>query len=260
MALYHDEHPTATVINVVRLLFPSFVWLQGERLPISGIRTNLDVIEWLWVNSKEFYPEPSALKDFRTFLLGAMVAYYDIRMSYSQQLITRQIVALMDPIMLDGISKGSHTLLAKLFAYDTNPLCSFELGNTFINLVLKLDLDVQVFMAEEIKAWPEEAVKTEWRGPKKFIFERHHDQNWILGWEWSFDQQAPGYLVVSEYSVIAGDSWCCGAENILLDRSHTGLFPISKARFSRRLATHARKERARTGQKRPRSKIPGAWS
>ncbi|CAN9479012.1 unnamed protein product [Alternaria alternata] len=96
---------------------------------------------------------------------------------------------------------------------------------------------------------------------KRIVFERNWEHKWVLGFEWVFDHEAPGYLLFSEYTVIVVETisyhnewpfceWVHETERKRDDRS---------AHFSRRMAAKERKERARLGQKQPRSRMPGAW-
>jgi hypothetical protein len=96
------------------------------------------------------------------------------------------------------------------------------------------------------------------------VFESRGDQGWILGFEWDIDPAENGSLVVSEYSALGPENyWEKGWPFCI-----TVYYPseegrrqetIKNARFERRMATKSRKERARTGQKQPRSRMPGAW-
>jgi hypothetical protein len=95
---------------------------------------------------------------------------------------------------------------------------------------------------------------------RRVIFERSECGDWILKWVWIHDTSAPGYLLVSEYISLGADAWFqsswpfVSVENYYRDQN------LEHLRFGRRLADKARKERARTGQKRAKSRMPGSWN
>ena len=89
----------------------------------------------------------------------------------------------------------------------------------------------------------------------------------LVGCDWKFDPDSPIFLIVSEFSILAQsfylESWpFLGPSRVDEDYWNPHWRKDAKwvSRLNRRMATKARKERARTGLKRPRSKMPGAWT
>ncbi|CAO2647786.1 Nn.00g087080.m01.CDS01 [Neocucurbitaria sp. VM-36] len=260
MILPNSDNATRT-IDTLRLIFPSHAWLDIVPGISRLLGMDLDVVEWLWVNSREFYFETLPLSLLRSRLVNAMIYHYSSAWLYSKELVTRQVVTMMDPDKLDFISEESHTFLPQLFCFQDNPLRSFEVGNAFINLLSLLGLDIQTFMAKELKSWPSSSNHQDsYDYRKRIIFERSCNGGWLLGWNWIHDPQAPGYLVVSEFSVLGGRDWYYNGDVGVGLKYPWMSSLISTTRFNRRMATQARKERARTGQKRPKRRMPGAWN
>ncbi|CAN9200799.1 unnamed protein product [Alternaria alternata] len=130
-------------------------------------------------------------------------------------------------------------------------------GARFLDWLVSLGLDPELCVASELA----DSVKISGHFDKRIVFERNWEHKWVLGFEWVFDHEAPGYLLFSEYTVIVVETisyhnewpfceWVHETERKRDDRS---------AHFSRRMAAKERKERARLGQKQPRSRMPGAW-
>jgi len=98
-----------------------------------------------------------------------------------------------------------------------------------------------------------------WRGDMRIVFERNWDQKWILGLEWVFDHQTPGYSLLSEYTVLVVEDTWGRTEWPVYGSGYWSAPGTPSAQFKRRMAVKERKERARLGRKQPRSRIPGAW-
>ncbi|CAN9447366.1 unnamed protein product [Alternaria alternata] len=113
---------------------------------------------------------------------------------------------------------------------------------------------------------------------KRMVFERDWEQKWILGFEWVFDHEAPGYTLVSEYPSLTVESdwpyhsyyshnWSAKSDWLYeynwpvaeWEYSSQRAWDKYSARFNRRTASKERKERARLGQKQARSRMPGEW-
>ncbi|KAH4018925.1 hypothetical protein HBI56_137810 [Parastagonospora nodorum] len=134
-------------------------------------------------------------------------------------------------------------------------------------------MDVETCVKQEIDNLPRDTLFPLGPSPRSLIFERHEDDTSILRWKWDCDTLSIGYLVVNEFSALANDTIFYTSTNrpFVADSSSdyvswdllrdNGRFkrPKQVARYERRAATKVRKERARMGQKRVRSRMPGAW-
>jgi hypothetical protein len=102
------------------------------------------------------------------------------------------------------------------------------------------------------------------RNHKRIVFEPRCEGGWSLGFEWLLDHEAPGCLLVSQYQALGADRFYAedwpffGNVDMSYKEDHRQ-HAERHARFYRRIAAKARKERARTGQKLSRSRMPGQW-
>jgi hypothetical protein len=162
---------------------------------------------------------------------------------------------------------GNFKFLNTLFGQTSSSFDSQVLGAFFLNLLERLNMDVEACMARELDVLTDGVLKPRsWMEERKAVFEPFDHGGWLLRWIWVFDDSAPGYLLVSEHIGLGPDEY--GAwywpffEDPLYFWSQESRYRWAKveARSTRRLANKARKERARTGQKQPRSRMPGAWN
>lgn len=135
---------------------------------------------------------------------------------------------------------------------------SFDLGKVFIDRLLALDVDVKSFMAKQQEKYPKsKGDRTDCDPQHDVIFDYIEGRGWILGFEWRYDVQDPGFLVVSEYSIMATEArdinlrhWPYATKNFIR--------PTTK-RIDRRMSANARKELKQTSKRRFRNKMPGSW-
>jgi hypothetical protein len=163
-------------------------------------------------------------------------------------------VVRMDKDILSDIQYGRCRIFEFLFSRCETVMESYIVGAWFLDWLASLDLDPKLCVAHE------EVQFMSFRRHKRIVFERNRDQRWILGLEWDFDHEAPGYSLVSQYTNLVVEyyqrpRWPFHEQRYDSNR----LRGERRARFSRRMAAKERKERARLGQKQPRSRMPGAW-
>lgn len=167
----------------------------------------------------------------------------------------------MSEDILNDIQYGHCHILRDLFRWCDKVMFSYVVGGWLLAWLIDLGLDLELFMASE-------RANFKWSGyvyDREIIFKRDREQKWFLGFEWVFDHQAPGYTLVSEYTALAVEQdpgWSFW--NWPFSESYQKLLPrlesdARAARFNRRMAAKERKERARSGKKQPRSRMPGAW-
>jgi len=138
---------------------------------------------------------------------------------------------------------------------------SFDMGKMFVDLLLDLDVDVKLFMVEQQKNYPKWEGNGTDSGPQyDIVFDYVEGRGWVLGFEWNYDTQDSGFLVVSEYSIMATEAqhedllfWPYGL------RDRKGIDPTRMRRFNRRMAAKAQKELKLSGQRLPPSGMPGSW-
>jgi hypothetical protein len=175
-------------------------------------------------------------------------------------------------LLLDEILMGN--MYALVFLWDRLPDDeneSQESGSRYIALLKSLGVDFKRSIEAELGKFPGRILPSH-RGmnilDQKILFYQNEEQDWILRWEWVLDEEAPGSLLLLEFpkmtfdvcNLWSYDDWpffTPSPKPPLDDYYQRG--PKWDARRARRLAKTARKELARTGQKRPRSRMPGAW-
>jgi hypothetical protein len=227
---------------------------------------SIDIIEWLWVNATTVLSEGELLR-FRYLLLQNLVQNYHhcSPSDLSELEITEQIARFMNAKMMEHYLEGEFELLRHCFpqAWVPSSLDSQRIGGAFIALLKRLGLDFEACINMELERLPGDFLSAHmpWYMHRKVVFEPLADRGWLLKWIWVFDPSEPGHLLVSEHIGLGPDtldssewpfsgfSWKKGNANEI-DKSNT--------RFNRRMAIKARKC-ARTGQKRTKSRMPGAW-
>jgi hypothetical protein len=230
---------------------------------------DFDVLDWTWRHAVAVLDEYSLLR-FRSCLLSSLVYNY---VTHSRQLqsgdFTDRIIKLISVEMVEHYRQGNIKLLQVLFDCGNNSLDSQRCGCFLTDLLSHLGLDVKSCIDMELENFPGGIIDAEWAGrlDRKIVFETLDNGRWSLGWIWVLDPYEPGYLLLSENIGLTCDAyistlwpfsetWTQQVDS--KKRTRTGA--TYKARFDRRMANKARKERTRTGQKRTKSKMPGAWT
>jgi hypothetical protein len=164
----------------------------------------------------------------------------------------------MDEDILSEIQYGRCQILEAMFLLCSDSMFSYIVGTRFLDWLVSLDLDPELCVASEL-ANLEKSSKT--LNYKRIVFERDWEQKWILGFEWVFDHKAPGYTLVSEYTAMIFERDWDGQKWPFCERDYKSdwRLKVCSALFNRRMAAKERKDRARLGQKQPRSRMPGAW-
>lgn len=215
-------------------------------------------IEWLWINAGlVLYGDD--LLSFRCYLLRCRIYEYHFHNSiWGDDAVTECIVNLMDEEMIQHYLQGKIALIENLFWYDTASVKSQRVGSAFIDLLTRLGLDVEACINMELENYPGGLIKSwyPYGVDRRIVFDSLQNGGWILGWTWDHDPLAAGHILVSEHIALGADNFY--AIGWPFSRYHKP--GKVDARRERREAAKARKERARTGQKRTKSKMPGTWS
>jgi hypothetical protein len=229
----------------------------------------LETMEWIWFNAA-VYIDNDELGNLRVSLLRGIFRDCATTFMNDPEIghYTETIVRLMgDDNTSQYYLDGSFGFLDTLFGPAFWSLDSQALGAFYLNLLERLNLDVRACMARELDFLSGGVLKSRsWVGERKAVFEPLDHGRWLLGWVWVLDDSAPGYLLVSEHIGLGPDEY--GALYWPFFEDPLGIWPQEsrgrwakvEARSTRRLANKARKERARTGQKQPRSRMPGTWN
>jgi hypothetical protein len=221
-----------------------------------------DLMEWFWINAAAFWTD-RALVDFRSSLLHYMISHYGSGRgcgSYDQE-TTRVLVKLVDAKTLLYCFQDEIRLILILFGQCTCSLDSQRTGGAFIDLLVRLGIDAAACVETHMAGLWEDGVDALARN---CMFERLEDGTWILGWVWIHDKSAPGYLLTSEHIALGADVETRRAFYwtflVGKDQAYRRSKKNSQCHSDRLMADKARKERARTGQKRTKSRMPGTYN
>lgn len=229
------------------------------------LQSNDDQIEWIMMYARSML-DGSELISFRTMVLQRILLN-EACCLVDRGMITENLLQMIDAEILRHYIQGGFSLLEPLFAYRDSSIDSQSLGNIFIDLLIHFGLNVEACIAMELESLP-----GAWKfDPKRItIFERLGAEDWSLRWEWDLDSHDPGYLLVSEHIGLGPDTredWGVCVWPFSIPYAGLGYYEVlcqrsrpNQPRFNRRMANKARKERARTGQKRTKSRMPGAWN
>lgn len=166
----------------------------------------------------------------------------------------------MDVVTLGDIQSGRYRLLKSSFFYCRDVASSFCNGALFLDWLIGSNIDPETCVYNEI-AFSGETISSLYGLERRIIFQRTGERKWRLGFEWVFDRQAPACALVSEYTSLTVEAW--GSPDwpyIPWDHQAHQRWAFDSSRFERREKTKRRKERVRAGHKRPRSRMPGAWT
>ncbi|KAF2853001.1 hypothetical protein T440DRAFT_497472 [Plenodomus tracheiphilus IPT5] len=239
--------------DIVYASFSGYGWrLSSEWSPES--------FEWLWKQLESMYADED-LAPLRSKIFS--FALYGFAHSVGFGVNGRAPKFNMTSRTRDNFkSDDIHILVGSLSSYGADT--SFVVGAAIVKVLLEHGLDVEVCCARMRHSFDANRNLS----IQRFISERVGEQDWILGFKWVFEPQGSGYLLVHEFTALVVESRL---------ELHTDFWPFAReyarwgwpgrkyddpkrqSRFARRMASKARKERARNGQKRPRSRMPGGW-
>jgi hypothetical protein len=257
---YTSRSPFANAIDTYRC-FLDDVDVVGEfnrtdgRCSVHGHSTfTADEAQWLWQKNLEL----SVGEDLRSNQRVMIRRFWSI-LAFTDYGLHRELqfpIMPMDKDMLSDIQYGRCQILRHLFWPSDDVMHSYILGAWFLQWLTSLHLDPEICVASEL------ADLEKWisLGERRIVFERDWEQKWILGFEWVFDHEAPGYSLVSQYTnLVIEDYWRTIWPFHESWHARNRKWSDRSAHFSRGMAAKERKERARLGQKQPRSRMPGAW-
>lgn len=209
--------------------------------------------EWLWTQlmSMEVNEDLASLRG-RVFFC-ALIGFGE---AISKNEHVRAPKFDLCPRTRDQISRESHIALS-FFLTNFDYFAATFVGNAIIKVLAEHGVNVEAWVAE---SWSRSnSCHRNWT--RDVIVNRNREQGWTIDVVWKFDPLASGYLVVNEFPLLANPGimyrWVWKARWPFDERNE--IPPNADSKFKRRMASKARKERARTRQKQARSKMPGAW-
>jgi hypothetical protein len=256
----HSHEPPTKTIDLYRCCLSDLSHLdnfcpgQWWQLPLI---LSSEEAHWLWQQNTELFVGESHQNNQRTIIQGAWSGLgRKIAFLYLDDI---QLPTFpMDVVTLGDIQSGRCRLLNPFFHSCDDVAASFFMGALFLDWLLELNIDPETWVVNELAVLDESAALM-WDHDRRLVFQRTGERKWRLGWEWVFDRQAPGYALVSEYT------------SLTLEAGSFYIWPFNReyrlsreraidSRFERREEAKRRKERVRAGLKRPRSRMPGAWT
>jgi hypothetical protein len=246
--------------------FDTRSWRSSIRLRFSSTQ----MINWFWDHIMSNF-SGSELLTLQIMMFRASVralAWNVVSDTGLRNLVPRMAKSnlLLDEILMGNID----TLALPWNDFELLENESQKLGDRYIALLKSLGVDFKRSIEAELEKLPGRILQGEQEGmlDRRILFHQDDGQAWVLRWEWILNEDAPRYTLLSEFPSMTVDRrgtqhylpWPFFLPNGIPsrdDRYQEG--PKWDARRARRLAKTARKERARTGQKRPRSRMPGAW-
>ncbi|KAH4004438.1 hypothetical protein HBI56_178990 [Parastagonospora nodorum] len=221
---------------------------------------DLETLEWLWMNAGKALSAPE-LQGLRFRLLEILISKYNSKRNTIDE-VTECIIRLAPKGLIQRYQEEGKGLIGTLFKYCKSSIESSQAGEAFIDLLNRLGLDVESCINMEGECFLEPRLS--WHDmQRRVIFERSECGDWILRWVWVYDTSAPGYLLVSEYISLGVDAcyaygWPFGKPGY--HKKSDQEQRLIDLRFNQRMMSKFRKERARMGQKRAKSRMPGSWN
>lgn len=224
------------------------------------------MIQWLYQQSKGIPLREDALRT-QLIVIEAFCSMMSGKQYASQTFLAKYDSLDVKSDVFDHLQLGGGSLLKSLFRLCLRSETSFEVGGDFLEWLSNSGVNVEQFVSNQIANLGSKALLKSLlhHNDRRVVFRALETGEWELGFEWELDEEACGYLLVSEYQSLTvearyGRGWPFFDFN-------DGWWPQRykeweakrNVHFQRRMAAKARKERTRSGQKIPRSRMPGAW-
>jgi hypothetical protein len=224
---------------------------------------------WFWRHLVATYTGEDLLQ-VQTKLLGELISLYHYSGFGPEAVSTTQsVIPLLDACLIERISTGQAGLLKHAMAGEMPSYESEIAGERLVNFLQGVGVDVEAWFGLEMERLYEESKMYKRHFTDRKVFLRNYDRRgWVLWWEHCFeDDSLPGYSLLTEFTGVTADTrgwvpddWPFTAiEYIRRDKDIWRTGPKWESRFNRRMASKARKEAAKLGQKRVRSRMPGTW-
>jgi hypothetical protein len=269
-ALYYSAQADAiSVIDTTRFFLQDYDLADSRSFIEDSYMIkylSMQVSLWLWENRAEFtYGQLTSTLEL--FCVRRFVA--ELQDPDKVPFVIKYLKGDMASALRNGLLRAPSQILKALYTKDElkdelwspNSSFSFDIGRTFLDLLTTLDIDIGACAMEVfgnslggMLYLDNKFIRSRW-----LVFEQTAEYGWRLGWDWLLNQEASGYLVVSEFEELSLHwNFAEYMYNISL-RRWKAILSHQNARFERRQAAKARKELARMGLKKPQSRMPGSW-
>jgi hypothetical protein len=244
------------VIDTMRFFLKGYDLVEDDFLIdfdlVAG--PQVQVLLWLWKSRAEItYGQATSTLEF--FCVQNLVT--KLHDPDEAPLAVNYLKGEMAPALRNGLLRAPLQIFEVLYAvfWVFPSHSSFDRGRTFLDLLTTLDIDIGACAMEVFGNSLGGILYLDrlYKRSRRLVFEQTPQYGWRLGWEWAYDEEASGYLVVSEYEELTTHWW-----HPWYSLSNDDL-PQQHVRFKRRQTAKAQKELVRLGLKQPRSRMPGSW-
>jgi hypothetical protein len=273
---FFESLSSSRVTDIWRFFTQEVQLLEMRRFEAwSMLYLPLETIVWIWRNRKDVFFGQDTSRLIHLCLRRLLYGLVD------PTLRTSAACCLSGEFANEfrtSLIEGSMDFLACLFAdeylffrsHHSASYDSYETGDIFLDLIAKVGIDSAkacIMMEIEYYRAGHLLVLEEWEGDlpnRRLVFGDNPGVRQKLGWEWVYEEEEAGYLVVNEYRSMAADfGWADSFpfSRVAWKREMFGDETLRRQhniRFERRSAAKVRKELARMGLKQSR-KMPGSW-
>lgn len=224
----------------------------------------LGLIEWLWTEQSNFLDQDDRVFCQRACLQNCLISFCFRRDEERVKALLRKFVTID---VFHQCQAKHFPFLNDIILYALTEEESFEIGEVWIDCLRHIRVDVDAYMENLFKERPYGLLtdKTTWVPRRRIVANYAPWRGWVLGWEWVYDEDEPGFSVVSEFNSVAADTICAETWPFNL-RDHLASFIDNERislkwmkRLGRRMEIKARKELNRSLQRKPRNNMPGTW-
>jgi hypothetical protein len=236
--------------------------LQSQRLYFERYANN-EADQWLYEQGANMLSYEDAL-ELRLRIFVSRWIEICLQHEHRPPSLVQYPILSLDADLLDRIQSGQGNILLWILSFCDYSSDSFIVGSQLLEWLSELGHNIKQFKNYEGGA---HSFATD--PLKKLVFEYCQERGWRLGYEWVLDNEACGYLLISEYRALVVESWSAGYQDWPFHESvyiyewkegYKEWYAKQTVRYQRRMAAKTRKDRARTGQKISKSRMPGEWA
>ncbi|KAF2685440.1 hypothetical protein K458DRAFT_388318 [Lentithecium fluviatile CBS 122367] len=235
-----------------------------------------EAIVWVWRNRAQIFFGQNT-SDLASVCISSLL--YLLRVPNERDSATEYLKGDFASDLRTSLMESTLRFLEHLFVFDYGlyhltrsfeSFQNFKVGEAFVDVIQQLGIDGEAVIRQEMDKYLGETFPTRYfvwpfrELPQRRLVAGFTVRGWRLGWEWIYDQEEAGYLLVSEYSELAAEQ-LYAKEFPFHGRVWDSVKELESSlrqrriRFEGRMAVKHRKELARKGQKQPRCRMPGTW-
>jgi hypothetical protein len=274
LSYYDRPYATSQIIDIIRF-FTQEAYVTDDVNTLEYVYLPVGVLVWAWRNREEiFYGQDTSLLGERCIFGLVCQLHHPVYSSLAAKYLKGEFAPLLEKWILEYYGLPRFLFPYWPWRWRRTSAHGYEAGELWLEIVAGMGIDIAEYSSKAMREGPiifPSHVESE--PSRKVVFDYTPGVGWRLGWEWEYDKELAGYLVASEFSGLAADTYKAGEVGFTIfgesvDSLSEGWpwesFRVrdewqQTARFDRRNAAKARKELARMGLKQSRSKMPGSW-